>query len=227
MNNNIGSRNNLSTANIDALSFNNSNEYKSQLMSKNYNTYTHPSILTTRSTKMDDVPANRTISFDEVPFLAFQEHRKKYHGIAEEAYKTFGTDCKLSELFFSYQNVIKVQKGLTYYVKKATKNKILIDDQPLEDIIVQMQYRYYTYGKFLQTNVEQQVRELNIITIKELIPEVITQIKQQLGYIRAISRPPDVMDQPINISKTGRKTLPSVSNIIFAAQYPGGNSNIY
>jgi len=209
------------------LSFNNANEYKSQLTSKNYGTYTHPSILTVRTTNLDNKPVNNKVSFDEVPFLAFQEHRKNYHGIAEEAYKTFGTDCKLSEVFFSRENIRKIQQGITYYIKKITKNKVLIDDQPTEDIIVRMQYTYYTYGKYLQTNVDQQVRELNMITIKELLPEIITQIKQYLGYIKTISRPPDVMDQPINVSKTGRKTLPSTSNIIFAAQYPNGNNNIY
>lgn len=207
----------MNKTNIDALNFNNESEYKSNLKIQNFNTYTYPSNITTKSNT--DV-LRKNFTFDEVPFLAFQEHKKKYSNIASEAYKGYGTDSMLSKTFFSENNIRKVQKDLTFYVERATKNKVKIEDQPFEDILVRMQNTYYTYGRFLQRDIEKQVLELNMIAIKEMMPEIITQIKQQLTYLRDISRPPAVMDQPMNVSGKGRRTLPSTTGITFAAQYP-------
>jgi hypothetical protein len=206
----------MSRSNLDALNFNNESEYKTNIKQLNYKTYTYPVNMSLQS----DGVSNKNFTFDEVPFLAFQEHKKKYSAIATEAYKSFGTDSELSEVFFSQQNITRVQKGLTYYIKKRTGNKVLIDDQPFEDIIVRMQNTFYTYGRFLQNDIDKQVQELNMITIKEMIPEVITQIKQQMGYLRDISRPPPMMDQPTNVSSKGKRTLPSTSGITFSEKYP-------
>jgi len=206
----------MNKTNIDALNFNNESEYRSNLRLQNFNTYTYPTNITVKSTGV----RTKGFTFDEVPFLAFQEHRKKYSDVASEAYKGYGTDSELSKVFFSDDNVRRVQKGLTYYIEKYTKNKVLIEDQPTLDIIVYMQNTFYTYGRFLERDIDKQIKELNMICIKEMIPLVITQIKQHLVYIRDISRPPAMMDQPLNVSGAGRRTLPSTANITFAAKYP-------
>ena len=206
----------MKNANLDALNFNNSSEFKSNLKAENYKTYTYPSNINIQN---DGLP-KQDFTFNEVPFLAFQEHKKQYNKIVTDAYKTYGSNSALSEAFFSEANIKKVQKGLTYYVIRRTGNKVIIEDQPIEDIIIRMRGTYYTHGRFLENNIDKQVKELNMITIKELIPECITEIKQRLGYLRDISRPPAPMDQPMNVSSSGKRTLSSTSNIIFAAQYP-------
>jgi hypothetical protein len=152
-------------------------------------------------------------SFNQVPFLFFQDHRKDYKSAMTDALGNLQTSSELNEIFFSQKNILYVQKEITKAIKRITKGKIIIEDQPELDILIKMQYAYYMYGRFLHTDINAQVKELNYITIKEMIPEIITQIKQNLAYIRDISRPPFTMPQPMNVNKAGRRTNRSISSI--------------
>jgi hypothetical protein len=152
-------------------------------------------------------------TMDQVPFLFLQDHRKDYKSSVDEAIKGTQAPSELSDIFFSKENIDNVRKDITKAVFEATKRKVMIDDQPFMDVLIRMQTVYYQYGRFLPTDIQRQVDELNYITIKETVPEVIVQIKQKLGYIRDISRPPDMMNQPLNVSKAGRKSNRSISSI--------------
>lgn len=152
-------------------------------------------------------------SFNQVPFLFIQDHRKDYKSAMDDALGNLQSSSELNEIFFSENNITYIQKKVTELINKMTKGKIIIDDQPYLDVLIKMQYTYYMYGRFLQNDIDAQVKELNYITIKEMIPEIITQVKQQLGYIRDISRPPFQMPLPMNVNKAGRRTTRSISSI--------------
>jgi len=152
-------------------------------------------------------------SFNQVPFLFIQDHRKDYKSAMDDALGRLQAPYELSDVFFSEKNISYLQKKITESVKQMTKGKVLIDDQPYLDILLKMQYTYYMYGRFLNTDIEAQVNELNNITIKEILPEIKTQIKQQLGYIRDISRPMYMMPLPMNVNRAGRRTNRSLSCI--------------
>lgn len=153
------------------------------------------------------------LTINQTPFLFFQDHRKDYKSAAEEMTKGYQTVDTLSEVFFSDKNIKYVQQTVTKIIFKLSKGKIKIEDQPFLDILLKMQDVYYMYGRFLQFDVDKQVKELNYITIKELLPEIKTQIEQKLCYIRDISYPPTMMPQPINVNKAGRRSNRSISSI--------------
>ncbi len=153
-------------------------------------------------------------SFNQVPFLFLQDHRKDYKSAVDDMNRGLQSVSDLSEKFFSESNIKFIQKKLTSEINKITKGKVIIEDQPYLDVLVYMQNAYYTHGRFLYYDIDKQVNELNYITVKELLPEIITQIKQQLGYIRDISYPPPVLPLPANVNKAGRKTNRSLSSIL-------------
>lgn len=152
-------------------------------------------------------------TFNQVPFLFLQDHRKDYKSSLDDAIKGLHTPSALNKIYFSEENITRVQRAITNAVYMATKKKVIIEDQPRLDILLRMESSYYSYGRFLPTEVNAQVEELNYITIKETVPEIITQIKQQLGYIRDISFPRQVMSLPMNVNNAGRQTTRSISSI--------------
>jgi hypothetical protein len=152
-------------------------------------------------------------TMDQVPFLFLQDHRKDYKSSVEDAVAKLQTENELSDIFFSEDNINYVRKEITKTIYNKTHGKIIIDDQPYLDILIKMQSVYYLYGRFLPDDIDKQVSELNYITIRELVPEILVQIKQQLSYIRDISRPPDMMNLPSNVSSAGRRTNRSISSI--------------
>ena len=56
---------------------------------------------------------------------------------------------------------------------------------------------YLQYAKHLPNNIEQQIRDLNDLVVKEAVPDIITNVKQYLGYSANIQRLP----QPISMAQ--------------------------
>jgi len=150
---------------------------------------------------------------NQVPFLFLQDHRRDYKSAVDDALKGRHDPTPLNELYFSEENIIRVQKAITNEVKRRTGNKVIVDDQNKQDVLLLMENSYYEYGRFLPFNIEKQVNELNAITVREAVPEIITQIKQHLSYIRDIERPRDVLPLPMNVNSAGRKSIKSLSNL--------------
>ena len=60
-----------------------------------------------------------------------------------------------------------------------------------------------------------QVKELNHRTIERIIPDMLSTIKQDQKYIEDLDKPIEVMPYPVNVSKAGRLSLPSVTSVLF------------
>lgn len=144
------------------------------------------------------------------PFLFLQDHRKDYTTLAKES--TYGQKqvTDLSAKFFSKKNIGIIQKLLINAVYKKTKGKITIGEQDTTEIQRMMMAKYEEFGRDLPYDIDKQIFELDSIVVSQLLGPVLTNIKQQLGYLKDITLPRAVMDRPISTNKSGRKTLPSV-----------------
>jgi len=76
----------------------------------------------------------------------------------------------------------------------------------LDNIIV-MRSIYYQYGKNSADNIREQVLDLNIRVIEWCVPEIISNIKQSIQYLKDISTLPEPLDRSVLPSKKGTKTL--------------------
>ena len=71
---------------------------------------------------------------------------------------------------------------------------------------------YLQYGKNLKTNIQGQVKNLNILVLDYCVPNIISNIELYLGYKKSVSMLPKPLELPKYISDAGTRTN---SNFIY------------
>ena len=122
-----------------------------------------------------------------------------------EAIKTIHASNPLNFIFFSEQNIEKIQQGIIFEVRRKYQH-IIQKQSPIELKII-MRSMYLQYSKHLNTDIENQIRELNQLTIDECVPNIISNIKQYLQYKKDSNCLPVPLEHPKHMSSAGTKTL--------------------
>ena len=123
------------------------------------------------------------------------------------------TSNPVSILFFSDENIERLQKNIKkeVYIRTNKKFNLTIDQNP-SDLMIAMRAIYLEWSKNYSDNVIRQVKELNKLTIENVVPDMITNIKQQIRYMHDIDNQPVPLPLPKNVNTAGRKTLPSLTS---------------
>lgn len=120
---------------------------------------------------------------------------------------------ELSLMYFSQENIDRIQRHIKSEVRRLSNGKYKLDvDQDEFDLLIIMRAVFLEHAKHIPTHIVRQVKELNKQTIDYLIPDVMTNIKQSIGYLRDITTPLQPLDHPLNVNRGGRKTLPSFTS---------------
>ena len=94
------------------------------------------------------------------------------------------------ELYFSQENINRIQKIIKYEVFVRTNGKYKLQiDQNESDLLVVMRDIYITCSTNMPYKVVHQVKELNHRTIEKILPDMITMIKQDDEYIKQLDKP--------------------------------------
>ena len=109
---------------------------------------------------------------------------------------------KLSDLFFSKQNIQNIQNLLIKGVYEKSNSQIMIDKQPQDNIVIVMRSMYLQYSKNLDTKLNEQVNELNSYVLNFCIPKVYSEAVAYLKYKQDASTMHMPMSAPIYSSKT-------------------------
>ena len=112
----------------------------------------------------------------------------------------------LSDAFFSLKNIQIIQNGLRKGVYDKSNSTILIDEQPLDQIVTVMRSIYFQHSKNLDNNIPQQINELNNNVLKYCIKSVYDEAVAYLKYKHDCSTMHVPMTAPLYSSKTD-KTL--------------------
>lgn len=122
----------------------------------------------------------------------------------------------LSSTYFSKTNIDILQQLIKQEVYRKcerdtdpilTNHKpVLIANQDETNLKIIMRSIYLQYAKNVPTDIDNQVKELNNLVLNECIPDIITNLKQYIGYITDIQRLPNPMDYPSYVSSKGEKT---------------------
>jgi hypothetical protein len=159
------------------------------------------------------------LPFDnDVPFDMTQnnDHANYYCG-GDSSYALRGigmNNTKVSKLFFSEDNIARVQKFIKMGVLQLSGGKYKLDeDQDEQDLLIVMRAVFLEHGKNLDSGIVEQVKYLNKRTMIEIMPGIMTNLKQYYGYLKDISTPIQPMPSPLNVGHAGRKTLPSVTTV--------------
>lgn len=146
------------------------------------------------------------------PFLFNQDNHRNYNVMVPLALKGIQSDSELSKLFFSDQNIQRIQKMIRKAVTDATKGEFKVDvDQDPKDIFFVMRATYMEYARFLPNGTVRQCKALNRKAIQQLLPSLLTNLRQDYGYLKEINKPLSPIPRPINVNAKGRRVLPSVT----------------
>jgi hypothetical protein len=115
----------------------------------------------------------------------------------------------LKEIFFSDENIKLINKQIILTIWKRTNKKYKIGFQNKDNLIVVMRYVFLENARHLPYDIKGQIRDLNCQGVGEILPNIITNFEQKLGYLRDIGRRQPLVDLPK--SSTADRTLPSAS----------------
>lgn len=146
------------------------------------------------------------------PFLFTQEHRKNYKNSVTTALKGIQCNSEISKMFFSDENIKRVQKMIKKEVYNRTKGQFKLEvDQEQRDMLIAMRAVYLEHARFLPGQTVRQVKKLNKRVVDDIVPGMLTEIRQEYGYLKEINKPLTPIPRPMNVNNAGRKTLPSVT----------------
>jgi hypothetical protein len=157
-------------------------------------------------------------TFQELPFILFQDVNPKTVQMRNEMIKniTKTTECNITDvesLFFSDENIDLINKQIILSVWKRSNNQYKIGFQDKDKILIVMRYIYLEFSRNLPYKLEEQINELNCLVVGEIVPSVITNFEQKLGYLRDIEKRQDPPPLPQSTSKI--KTLPTANKDFF------------
>jgi Family of unknown function (DUF5761) len=120
----------------------------------------------------------------------------------------------VSLLFFSDENISRLQKKIKSEIFRMTKGTFKMDvEQDVQDLLIAMRAVFLDQAKNLSTHVVRQVKILNKQALNYILPDMMTNLKQQYAYLREISEPRKILAQPLNVNKTQRGNLPSITTL--------------
>ena len=134
---------------------------------------------------------------DKIPNQTF-DYRDALNG---NWYKT-----KLSDLFFSKENIEIIQNGIRTGVYKMSNNKYIIDKQDYDEIKVIMRSVFLQNSKNKPCNITEQITKLNQIVLDYAIKQVYGEAQGYIKYKYDISNINEPMAYPV-MSKLNNKQL--------------------
>ena len=97
-------------------------------------------------------------------------------------------------------------------VFRRSNGEFMIEEQDELDILIIMRSVFYqNIDKIKNKSFKQQIRYLNFTVIDEVVPGIMTEIKLQIGYMKHIDEPMNMLDRPKNVSNSGLKYLSSTT----------------
>jgi len=135
---------------------------------------------------------------DRIPINTNQSYLNSLTGNFERS--------KLSDNFFSQQNIQIVQNGIRKGVYDKSNGQITIDNQPTDQIATVMRSMYLQHSKNLDTNIARQIQELNNYVLSYCINNIHSEAVAYLKYKQDASTMHMPMSAPLYSNKTN-KTL--------------------
>lgn len=166
----------------------------------------------------DNIGCNsENASYSMSPITHTTNTHKTYHDSRDINMVSKLVRCESSDLmkeFFSESNMKRLQKTIKTEVYKRSDGRFRISvDQDKQDLILAMEGIYAEHGRNLPTGIVRQTKFLNKKLIGDIIPGILTAIKQYYGYMKDISTPIQPIPRPMNVNNAGRQELPSITTL--------------
>ncbi len=196
-------------------------DFIAQNNSNLYNEYKLPNTPQINSSETSKIKSSNTTQFkpENYYWSDYSQNQNNWateNSIQKSLMKGLYEPTPIGELFFSQQNINRIQKMIRYEIFVRTNGKYKLEiDQNETDLLVVMRDIFITCGKNMPYKVIHQVKELNHKTIEKIIPDMISMIRQDDEYIKQLDKPIDPIPLPVCVNSKGRLTLPSVTSTFF------------
>lgn len=138
----------------------------------------------------------------EAPFTLFDDVKTNEHRYVSMTRSTHLQANDISQRFFGNDNIDHLQRRLQAEIKRLTG--YVIDRQSDEQMLIVMRYVYMQSGRNTGGAVE--VRRLNDLVLREIVPQVGAGLAQYLGYLKDASTLPMPLARGQATSIKGTKT---------------------
>ena len=164
--------------------------------------------------ELADIQNGRVIEIDEKTFapaymMAQLEGKDKNTNYQDYAVSNIQSKTPLSNLYFSAKNIENIQNQIRYSIYNLSKGKYTIGPQSELALKVIMRAYYLQYGKFLNTHIKDQIKELNQLVVQYCVPSIMSEIEQYNTYIYDVEHLPMPMARSLNVSSAGTRNLKS------------------
>ncbi len=132
---------------------------------------------------------------------------KHAYDFNSQGIKNIHSTNPISDVFFSKENIGILQDGIRYIVYKRSSDKLIIDRQSDNELLIIMRSIYLQYSSHKPYAVLEQVRELNSKVIDYAVPVILTELNQYVNYTKDASALPVPLEHSKNISPKGTKVL--------------------
>jgi len=155
---------------------------------------------------------NKVQNYNSVSYEQDKNNWATENSIQKTILKGVYTATPLGELYFCIENIQRIQKMIKYEIFRRTKGKYKLEvDQNETDLLVVMRATYISDAENSPYRLVHQVKILNNKTIDKIVPDMISIIKQDEEYVNKLDKPIDPIPLPVNVSRAGRLSLPSVT----------------
>jgi hypothetical protein len=154
--------------------------------------------------------------------LTEDEGKQRDPSYLHDAYLFGNTTARtpVSRAFFSQRNVDVLQEMARYMVwdqTGGTDGGHVISKQDEKDLLIVMMSMYKQFGTFPDTldqfTIQREVDRLNLYTLRDVVPDIISNVKQYFGYLRDASQNPAPIPQPLNVNNTGTRELRAATDV--------------
>jgi hypothetical protein len=112
------------------------------------------------------------------------QENPKTNNISDDILKNILEKTPLSDAFFSKKNLDHLQCLIIRLVKERSDGKWIISRQSDNELLIVMRSLFLQYAQHLPFDIKGQLVELNRQVIIDVVPRVLTEVEQHLGYIR-------------------------------------------
>jgi hypothetical protein len=134
----------------------------------------------------DKMPANQCVTF-----------RNATEGLWE--------DSVLSNAYFSQENIKIIQNGIRAGVYKRSNGQYVVAEGDCDVIKIVMRSVFLQYSANKQTNIREQIEELNKIVLDYFIPQVYSEAKGYMNYVNDASTLVVPISHPIQTSANDKQ----------------------
>jgi len=131
---------------------------------------------------------NAFLMSDRIPLTQPTSYHDALNGTIE--------NTLLSEAFFSGKNIQIIQNGIRAGVYYQSNNQFIIDKQSTDQLKMIMRGVFLEHSVHLETQIPEQINQLNQTVINDCVPRIITEAKCYTKYKQDVSTLVTPMDRP-------------------------------